>query len=320
MCTYNGAQHLPEQLESIARQTQPPSELIVCDDGSKDGTIALITEFSRKVTFRVRLFCNGRNLGPAKNFEQAIGLCEGEIIFLCDQDDVWEPCKIRNMLEVFTSHPDGYYAFSDAQTIDQSGKLLNQTLWAALNLRAADFIGSKQLERLLKSNVITGAGLAFRSSLREIVLPIPPGWMHDECIGLLGSVISDGILVSEPLYKYRRHSAQVIGFRKSGLFQALLDSLASNNETSRRKLLAFRSLLERLNGTCKSGTISAERMNLLKQKEFHLLQRAIARSERGVNRFSKVFAEARSGRYGRFSNSSWSILRDLTSFKLLERD
>lgn len=87
MCTYNGEKYLREQLESIARQTLLPNELVVCDDCSSDETVEIIQDFSRNAPFSVRLMINENNLGFAKNFEKAITLCSGEIIVLSDQDD-----------------------------------------------------------------------------------------------------------------------------------------------------------------------------------------------------------------------------------------
>src|SRR5260370_27009832 len=94
MCTFNGARFLPEQLQSIALQTLQPSELVICDDGSTDGTVGILQSFALSARFPVRIFCNQETLGPARNFEKAIGLCDGEIISLCDQDDVWRPEKL----------------------------------------------------------------------------------------------------------------------------------------------------------------------------------------------------------------------------------
>src|SRR6266567_6944512 len=94
MCTYNGARFLREQLESIAAQSRLPDELVVCDDGSTDETVETIKAFVGRAPFAVRLEINSKNLGSTKNFEKAIGLCEGEIIALADQDDVWKPQKL----------------------------------------------------------------------------------------------------------------------------------------------------------------------------------------------------------------------------------
>src|SRR5690242_1846918 len=95
MCTFNGARFLPEQLESITAQTRLPDELVICDDRSADESLEIIRAFLDRPPFTVRLEINERNLGSTKNFEKAIGLCQGEIIALADQDDVWFPQKLE---------------------------------------------------------------------------------------------------------------------------------------------------------------------------------------------------------------------------------
>ena len=89
LATYNGAVYLKEQLESIAAQTRTPDELVISDDQSTDDTLRVIEEFAATAGFPVRLSVNEANLGIAKNFEKAISLCRGDLIFLSDQDDVW---------------------------------------------------------------------------------------------------------------------------------------------------------------------------------------------------------------------------------------
>lgn len=76
LCTYNGEQFLSEQLESLKCQTKLPDELIVCDDGSTDSTVALVEKFSQNAPFKVRVFINQQTLGVTKNFEKALTYCE----------------------------------------------------------------------------------------------------------------------------------------------------------------------------------------------------------------------------------------------------
>lgn len=94
LCTYNGAKYIAEQLESLARQTVGPFELVVCDDGSTDDTLKIIREFASRVPFEIRIFENEENLQFTGNFLKAASLCTGDYIAFCDQDDVWEVEKI----------------------------------------------------------------------------------------------------------------------------------------------------------------------------------------------------------------------------------
>ena len=101
MATYNGAKFLREQLDSIAAQTLPPYELVICDDGSTDSTLAIAREFAKEVNFPVRIYLNEHNLGFADNFLKAASLCEGDWIAFSDQDDVWLPHKLATVSRRF---------------------------------------------------------------------------------------------------------------------------------------------------------------------------------------------------------------------------
>lgn len=314
MCTYNGSRYLSEQLCSIGAQSKAPGELVVCDDNSSDETAELVAQFAQGVSFPVRFFKNDQQLGPARNFDKAIRLCEGEIVFLADQDDIWFPQKIEKTQQLFEQHPEATYVFSDAEMVDEHGVKLNERLWDAVGLttRLAKFSGRGQLEILLKHNIITGAAMAFRASLGKLALPIPTGWMHDYWLVLLGSLIGEGIPVQEPLLLYRRHSAQVCGWRKKTMFQVFRDSLDTGGEEWSRKLSQFASLMERVQGAqSEVSELREDKIALLKEKEQHLLTRAKTRSSSGIVRVARVLAEASTGRYRRFSNSWYSIVRDL---------
>jgi glycosyltransferase involved in cell wall biosynthesis len=314
MCTFNGARYLSEQLSSIASQTTPPDELIVCDDGSVDDTIRILSTFATQVPFDVRVFENEARLGPVKNFEKAISLCRGEIIALCDQDDVWKPHKLATLLEAFRNDPEAVYAFSDAEMVDEGGGPLGSTLWDAVGLRKnlPAFSGPGQLEMLLRKSLVTGAAMAFRSSFREVVLPIPLDWMHDGWIATLGSALSRGVAVSDTLLLYRRHAGQACGWRSKTFWQVFKISLSVSGKESWQKVEQYREFHQRVLSASASTKPNAVRLQLLREKETHLTRRAETRSASGISRVWKVIAELYSGRYGRFSESFWySIMRDL---------
>ena len=102
MCTYNGAsRHLREQLDSIFAQTVMPLEIVVQDDGSTDNTMAVLAEYAAKspggVDFRV--YRNAAQQGINRNFFSAMRRARGELIAVCDQDDIWLPTKIEEQAE-----------------------------------------------------------------------------------------------------------------------------------------------------------------------------------------------------------------------------
>lgn len=102
MCTYNGVAFLDQQLKSLTEQTSLPLEVIVCDDGSTDGTLQILKQFAESAPFPVVVRKNEHKLNFTGNFFQAASLCTGDYIAFCDQDDIWETCK----LEVVQAHID----------------------------------------------------------------------------------------------------------------------------------------------------------------------------------------------------------------------
>jgi glycosyltransferase involved in cell wall biosynthesis len=96
MASYNGGRFIGRQLQSFANQSLLPSQLVICDDGSSDDTVAIVEEFAARAPFDVQLVINPERLGYNRNFAKAIGLCTGDLIFLSDQDD---ECAVRGATE-----------------------------------------------------------------------------------------------------------------------------------------------------------------------------------------------------------------------------
>lgn len=94
MATFNGADWLEEQLESIAHQTRRPDRLVISDDGSTDGTVDIARRFARHAPFDVALL-EGPDAGPDENFWHAAMHARSDLIAWCDQDNVWDPRKLE---------------------------------------------------------------------------------------------------------------------------------------------------------------------------------------------------------------------------------
>lgn len=214
MCTFNGERFLGEQLDSIASQERLPDELVVCDDGSCDASIEILREFASRARFTVRIVRNEGNLGSTKNFEKAIGLCGGEFIALCDQDDRWGPSKLARLSSVLTDDGSVGGVFSDAELIDSNGTPTGKRLWEAhkFGLSSANHFGRMDAIRLLlKHDVVTGATLMFRAALSKLMTPIPDCWIHDGWMAWIIALHSRLTFVKEPLLQYRVHPAQQLG-------------------------------------------------------------------------------------------------------------
>lgn len=256
MCTYNGSAYVAEQLASIAAQDIPPDEVVICDDGSEDSTVALLAEFADRAPFEVRVIRNDRQLGSSQNFARAIDRCRGRWIVLADQDDVWLPHRLRRLREAIAARPDLGLVFSNAHLVDDARQSLGYELWSALRFDRGEqrqVNTGRALDVLLRHNVVCGATAAFRADLRRDLLPIPDGWVHDGWIALVAAALAPCHAIAEPLIEYRQHGRQQIGERKRSLLenyrrarqrdQRFFAGVAANYTAARDRLAACRDRL-----------------------------------------------------------------------------
>jgi Glycosyl transferase family 2 len=311
LCSYNGAQYLQEQLDSIAVQSRLPDELVVCDDRSPDETTEIVKTFASNVPFPVRLTINERKLGSTKNFEKAISLCRGDIIFLSDQDDVWREDKLMRFELAFVSATSAGAIFSNAQVVDEHLHPLGYHLWESVRFSPAQqkrVISGKSVEVLLKHNVVTGATLAFRGNFKDLVLPIPGCWQHDGWIALLIAASADLSIIGEPLIKYRQHSKNQIGAIKLELSERLAGAQLKGSGTFITyidQLKAVRDRLLKFGPPPNNGVIGK-----LESKLLHMQVRGNLPEQR-LHRLPKVIKEFLTLRYFLYSNGGPSIARDL---------
>lgn len=199
MATYNGGRFVSEQLQSLARQELLPTELVVTDDGSTDGTPDLIEEFGASAPFLVRVHRNPERLGVLRNFERALSLCAGDIVFLSDQDDVWLPDKIRTVVSAFETHPEALVVLNDKIITDEDLVPSGSTMLT--NIRG---FGSPD------SCFVAGCCAAFRRQWLDFALPIPEGPpAHDSWLLGLAHRLGKVEILEKPLQYYRRHSKNV---------------------------------------------------------------------------------------------------------------
>ena len=310
LCTYNGARFLHEQLASVGAQTRPPDELIVCDDGSADSTLDLARAFAAAAPFPVRVEANTARLGSTANFARAISLCRGDVIALADQDDVWLPDKLARLEQALGDHAAAGLVFSDATMVGPNLRAIGYTLWDAIGFGAAErdqFRRGQAFDCLLRRFRVTGATMAFRSHFRELVLPIPAGWVHDAWIALLVAAAAPLVPVAEPLILYRQHPAQQLGERKRGLLAQYRVARAMDGATFRGIADRFAEALDRLRGRV---DVPGERIHALEAKVRHARVRARMR-EPGAWRLPGILREWRAGSYARYSRGWQAVAQDL---------
>jgi glycosyltransferase involved in cell wall biosynthesis len=317
LCTFNGGRFIAEQLRSFSEQTVLPDELVICDDGSIDETLSVVESFTSKAPFEVRIFKNQQNLGSTKNFEKAIGLCSGDVIFLSDQDDIWLPEKIATMRKRFENDPDLALVFSDALLVDEHLKPLKRALWEMVfpAKRQAEFRDDR-FKTLLWQNVVTGAATAFRSRYREKFLPIPnaPGLIHDGWIALVLASVAKVDYLPAQLLLYRQHGSQQLGVGISDLDAGRDERLNRSLTYNRSEIGRLQAMREIAKGSdiFPPETLSLVDKYLSERESMELHYRArLGVSGDLFTRLGQVATEYRSGRYSRFSRGLGSAAKDL---------
>ena len=213
MATYNGERFVREQLVSVLSQLGPEDEVIVVDDKSLDSTRETIISLNDA---RLRLIEHQEQRGIVKSFEHAVRSASGDILFLCDQDDVWAPNKVSRVMKVFAEQPSISLVTTNFSVIDERGRIY-----------PGEKLGRRPFDHRLLPNLLSnrfqGSTMAFRSSLLPSLLPFPKGChlLHDAWIGLRNTVIGGHCYyLDEDLLFYRRHAHNAS--RSLNAFQKLL--------------------------------------------------------------------------------------------------
>ncbi len=206
MATYNGARYLGEQLDSLLSQTVPFEELIICDDCSNDNTLEILERYAKN-DHRIKIYVNEKNLGFNKNFQKAIGLCEGVYIALCDQDDIWLPNHLKVLSELLDSG--AWLGVGGTKFIDVNGNSLSELTMA----QTRNFLWTPDTTNIEVfkfacgyMNPFQGASMMIRKEFLNIALPLPKSaYIYDVWFTLSASLL--GVLGYNPeiISLWRRH-------------------------------------------------------------------------------------------------------------------
>lgn len=311
LATRDGGRFVAEQLTSILTQSVRPTEIILSDDDSSDDTVAIAR---RTIGDQIPLtvLINRPPLGVTANFAQAVGASAGSLIALCDQDDRWYPNRLATILEVFERRPEVSLVHSDARLVDDDGAPLDELLLDALELSAGDrglIHSGRASEVLLRRSVVTGATTVFRRSLLEVALPFPHGWVHDEWLATLASMVGTVALIEQPLVDYRQHAANEIGARRPTLRQKIRKVLTEPRTARNARLESnYRILVDRLDQL--GSAVPPPQNDAARSKLAHEVARSRLPTSR-VHRIGPVLGEVRRGAYRQFGHGWQDVARDL---------
>jgi hypothetical protein len=316
LCSYNGEQYLREQLDSILSQQQVPDAIVLCDDCSTDGTWDILKAFEASSPVPVITIRNSTRQGVVKNFERAIRMLDTDLIFLCDQDDIWLHGKVATVASIFAGSPETTLVFTDAVLVDGAGQEIGYSLFDGLQINHWEeqaFQRGNAFEVLCRRTAVTGATAAFRRSILSTALPFPDNCWHDEWLALIASATGKVVKLPSPTIKYRQHGKNVIGVSKPSRLELLRKLWWNTRQAGSRNFVftrieALAALAERINAH--PGTPAQVREQCRKTLAFAEFRAALP--QRFVLRLPAVLGKVLLGRYRRFGY--WwksDVFRDL---------
>jgi glycosyltransferase involved in cell wall biosynthesis len=212
LATYQGEAYLKEQLDSLATQTYPYWRLYVSDDGSTDGTLNIVKEFSQASNNIVTIF-HGPCKGVTRNFlnliDKMVSVCDKDLYAFCDQDDVWLPEKLNAAVEHYKTQTlkaaQPYLYCSATKIVD-----------ANLNFKALSQKRPKppSFGNALVQNIASGNTMLFNGALLNLIKLISAEnvVIHDWLAYQLATGC-DGVVYYDhnSHILYRQHNSNLIG-------------------------------------------------------------------------------------------------------------
>lgn len=307
LCTHEGERFVEQQLRSILAQTRPVDEIVVGDDASTDATLAIVARVAEGTDVPIVVRRHEPALGLVANFTDAIEATTGDVVALCDQDDVWHPDRVATMLGALGGVD---LVHSDARLVDGDGADLGTTLLDSLEATGWErdrMAHGGALEALLRRNLVTGATVMVRRDAAVAALPVPAGWIHDEWIAMACALGGGVRLVPETTIDYRQHGANQIGVRRLTLRQKVARVLEADSGSHERKATRAESLAREAHAR---GLGTPEQRRALDAKAAHERRRAGLPAAR-VLRAPAVASGVARGAYGRYSRGVLDVARDL---------
>lgn len=227
MTSYNGEKYILEQLNSLLIQTKSIHEVVIVDDCSSDNTVNIIEKFIKEHALQKtwQLYKSEKNQGFIETFNKSISLTSGDIIFLADQDDVWEKNKVQKMSELM-SEPKILSLNSSFQKINQEGHSIKNykdnivgTNYGLVNkkIKINDSI-IIPIKDVINYNISPGCTMAFKKEVKEIFveknicsIEMP----HDWKINIIAAYLNGLYFFNCQTIKYRLHENNTIGLNRS---------------------------------------------------------------------------------------------------------
>ena len=211
MATYNGEKYIYDQMESIKNQFRKADEVIICDDCSNDKTVNIITDFIKinKLEGTWKIFKNDKNKGYIKNFIDCVDKTTGEIIFFCDQDDIWDKMKIDKMMKLYESNPNIKALSCTYNLIDENNNIFKNKFNEIEKLKGKGKLRKISFSEQINRNSSCGMVLSVKRELFYEVSNIitENNMTFDLPIGVFASAKGNYYILGEELAYRRMHTS-----------------------------------------------------------------------------------------------------------------
>lgn len=207
LSTYNGENYLIPLLDSLRLQSRRPDEVLIRDDCSKDSTAKIIEDYISKWSLNNwKLSINKKNLGWMSNFYNGIIAASGDYIFPCDQDDIWDKNKIKEMLQVMENNSCIRLLCCDYETFYMDGARKYE------KTRTSKIKDDGTIERIdFKRGFLFVDRPGCTYCIKKELVPFMNqmyfnGYPHD-ALAWRAAVLNDGLFIyHKQLIRFRRHS------------------------------------------------------------------------------------------------------------------
>ncbi len=194
---YNVERFIEETMDCVMAQTYSRWELLLVEDGSSDGTAAVIKEYVRKKgEKRIRLIMQPENLGAARARNRGLKEAEGRYIAYLDADDLWVPEKLEREL-AFMTEKNAAFAFTGYEFVNENGRGTGKVV------RVPETLNYRQA--LKNTTIFTTTVMFDTEKIEKSLLEMPI--IKSEDTALWWKVLRNGYTaygLDENLAKYRR--------------------------------------------------------------------------------------------------------------------
>ena len=121
---YNNSEFINECVDSVINQTYPPTQIVLCDDVSSDGTRDIVRSYEQNYPELVEAVYHTQNSGIAANLNSGIRRITQDYMSLVAADDTWRPDKLRLEIERLQAEPGARWVYSQSVMTDAEGNFI----------------------------------------------------------------------------------------------------------------------------------------------------------------------------------------------------